>query len=449
MSGPGTRTESGLHASISVGELARRVRALLEHEFPLVRVTGELSNVTRAASGHWYFTLKDNDAQVRAAMFKNRAQWLDWTPKAGDAVEVQARVSLYEPRGDFQLIVESMRRGGAGDLYAEFLRLKDKLEREGLFNPERKRELPALPRAVGIVTSREAAALRDVLKILAERAPMIPVIIYPTQVQGDAAPAAIVAAIERANQRDETDVLIVCRGGGSIEDLWAFNDERVVRAVAASRIPTVAGVGHETDVTLTDFAADVRAPTPTAAAALASPDRDALAYEAAQQAEALHRAMHRAMEQCGQQLDLAAAQLVSPAALVLRKRERFAAVQRQLPQAMRTHLQLTRHAWRAASLRLAAQRPSIAAPAARLASLSRTLSFSARNSIERAHHTVAQCSQALVHLNPQHVLERGFSITRASNGSVIRNAAQLAAGDKVALTFATGGADADITRTRK
>jgi len=247
---------------LSVSELNRMARRALESQLPLLWVEGEVSNFTRAASGHWYFAIKDASAQVRCVMFRGRNQFADFTPANGDHVEVRALPSLYEARGEFQLGVEQIRRAGAGRLYEAYLRLKAKLEAEGLFDPAKKRPLPRFPRRVGIVTSPQAAALHDVLTALARRMPGLPVVIYPTPVQGASAGAQIAAAIRAAGARAECDVLLVCRGGGSLEDLWAFNDEMVARAIAASPLPVVSGVGHETDFTLADFAADLRARRP-------------------------------------------------------------------------------------------------------------------------------------------------------------------------------------------
>ena len=246
--------------TLSVSQLNRAVAALLERGLPPLGVVGEISNFTRAASGHWYFTLKDAGAQVRAVMFRGRAQGVGFVPREGDRVEVRALAGLYAARGDFQLTVEAMRRAGAGDLYQRFLQTKERLQREGLFEAERKRALPALPRAVGVVTSPQAAALRDVLTTLRRRAPQVPVILYPSAVQGADAPAGLLAALVAAGARGECDVLLLVRGGGSIEDLWAFNDEALARAIAASPVPVVSGVGHETDFTIADFVADARAP---------------------------------------------------------------------------------------------------------------------------------------------------------------------------------------------
>ncbi|MCG9063437.1 exodeoxyribonuclease VII large subunit, partial [Laribacter hongkongensis] len=249
---------------ISVSELNRIARELLETAIPPVWISGEISNLTLAASGHAYFSLKDERAQIRAVMFRNRLSQLGFRPKEGLRVEVRGTVSLYEARGDYQINVSQMQEAGLGALYAAFEALKTRLAAEGLFDNQLKRPLPAHPKVIGIVTSLQAAALRDVLTTLRRRAPQIPVVLYPTQVQGDTAPAQIVAAIEAASRRQDADVLIVCRGGGSIEDLWAFNDEQVARAIRACRLPVISGVGHETDFTIADFAADVRAPTPTA-----------------------------------------------------------------------------------------------------------------------------------------------------------------------------------------
>lgn len=243
---------------IPVSALNRAISTMLERSFPLLWISGEVSNFTRAASGHWYFSIKDQQAQMRCVMFRGRAQYAEFTPREGDRIEVRAVVTMYEPRGEVQLNVEAVRRTGQGRLYEAFLRLKAQLEAEGLFAPERKRPLPPHPRAIGIVTSLQAAALRDVLTTLARRAPHIPVIVYPAPVQGAGSAEKLVAAVAAANARREVDVLLVCRGGGSIEDLWSFNDEALARAIAASELPVVSGVGHETDFTIADFAAGAR-----------------------------------------------------------------------------------------------------------------------------------------------------------------------------------------------
>ncbi|WP_269509534.1 exodeoxyribonuclease VII large subunit, partial [Burkholderia sp. IMCC1007] len=305
---------------IPVSALNRAISTMLERSFPLLWISGEVSNFTRAASGHWYFSIKDQQAQMRCVMFRGRAQYAEFTPREGDRIEVRAVVTMYEPRGEVQLNVEAVRRTGQGRLYEAFLRLKAQLEAEGLFAPERKRPLPTHPRAIGIVTSLQAAALRDVLTTLARRAPHIPVIVYPAPVQGAGSAEKLVAAVQAANARREVDVLLVCRGGGSIEDLWSFNDEALARTIAASELPVVSGVGHETDFTIADFAADLRAPTPTGAAELASPQRALLLREVADRQRALARCLERGLEQRAQQLDWLARRLVSPAERLKRQR---------------------------------------------------------------------------------------------------------------------------------
>jgi exodeoxyribonuclease VII large subunit len=259
----------------TVSQLTGHIRRLFEDDPVLddVWVEGEVSNFSRASSGHCYFTLKDAGAQVPCVMWRNAADAQNYLPASGDQVLAHGNVSVYEAGGRYQLYVDQIQPAGVGDLYTEFERLKAQLEAEGLFDPERKRSLPPLPRRIGVVTSPTAAALRDILNVLERRYPLAEVLLSPTQVQGDAAPTQIVAAIEALNVRSDVDVIIIARGGGSLEDLWAFNDERVARAVVASRIPTVCGVGHETDFSLADFAADVRAPTPSAAAELVAPDQ--------------------------------------------------------------------------------------------------------------------------------------------------------------------------------
>src|SRR5690349_5806868 len=297
---------------ISVAELNRLARDVLERSLPFTWVAGEVSNSKRYDSGHCYFTLKDAQAQVDCVMFRNRAQLLGWLPQDGMRVEVRAAPTLYEARGKFQLNVDTMRRGGLGALYEAFERLKARLEREGLFDPARKRPLPRFPRAIGIVTSLKAAALRDVLTVLRKRMPRLPVVIYPAPVQGAGAAERIAAAIAAAGAHAACDVLIVCRGGGSLEDLWAFNEEAVARAILASPIPVISGVGHETDFTIADFVADVRAPTPTAAAGLACPSCEDLARLLAHDAERLRRTARRGLEERMQRLDYLTRRLVHP-----------------------------------------------------------------------------------------------------------------------------------------
>jgi exodeoxyribonuclease VII large subunit len=416
----------GVAPVVTVSELNRRVRVLLENQFEILWVAGELSNVKRAASGHWYFCLKDPAAQIECAMFRTRAQFLDFRPEDGMRVEVRARVTLYEPRGNYQLVIEEIRKAGLGALYEAFEKLKAKLEAEGLFEAGRKRPLPRFPRRIGIVTSPAAAALRDVLTTLGRRAPMVPVVLYPAPVQGEGAGAQIARAIGIANSRGECDVLIVCRGGGSLEDLWAFNEEVVARAIVASRLPVVSGVGHETDFSIADFVADLRAATPTAAAAAASPDRAALCEQLAAMRRRLARDLRRIVETGQQRLDAATRRLLTPAQRIAHDRERLAQHARRLQRAL----------------------PDIGAERRDIARMARRLSLgAARVAGERARH-LAALRASLGHLDPTQVLGRGYSIVRGADGHVRRSSSGLAVGDLLDVTFSEGGAETAVRRTR-
>ena len=430
--------------AISVSELNRNVRGMLERGFPLITIRGEVSNFTRAASGHLYFVLKDAGAQVRCAMWRARAQNLSFTPANGDAVELRANVTLFEARGEFQLSVESIRRDGAGSLFEAFTRLKEKLAAEGLFDAARKRPLPALPRSIGVVTSLGAAALRDVLTALRRRAPMIAVVVYPTPVQGEGAGASIARAITLANQRAEVDVLLVCRGGGSIEDLWAFNEEVVARAIVASSMPVISGVGHETDFTIADFAADLRAPTPTAAAELASPNRADLLAQIAGQAYELTRAMELRLAEARQRLDWVARELVPPSSRLQAQRRHLADLGRRLDWLMQRACERRRAGLDAARGRLRA--PALAQLADRLRDRATALRRAARLSQRTRVEQLARLEPALAHLNPGNVLARGYSMVRDAQGKLVRSAAGLKAGETLDVTFSEGGAQVKIEK---
>lgn len=431
--------------AISISELNRRARALLENSFAPLWVSGEISNLTKHASGHWYFSLKDEKAQVRCVMFRHRNQYLDFAPKEGMQVEARVMVSLYEPRGDFQLNVESMRPGGLGALYEAFATLKAKLETEGLFDPARKRALPAFPRQIGIVTSPQAAALRDVLTTLKRRMPSIHITIYPTPVQGKGAHLQIVQAIQSANQRQECDVLILCRGGGSIEDLWEFNEEAVARTILASRIPIVCGVGHETDFTMADFAADQRAATPTAAAELASPNRADLAQrlQVLEQGMTRHTTLH--LERRMQLLDHLAKRLTHPGQRIQHQRQQLTHLTQRLQHAAQHRLQNQGWSVRQLSERLANAQPNLTPLTQACTHCSKRLALAMKNRLALAHQQQARLHANLQHLNPQAILERGYSITRDTHGNIVRDSAVLALGNTIELTFAVGGAQANIT----
>lgn len=434
---------------ISVSELNARARALIENGLPLAWIGGEISNFTRAASGHCYFSLKDERAQVRCVFFRNRAQLLDWQPTNGALVEVRAVATLYEARGDFQLNVEFMRRAGLGALFEAFERLKRKLEAEGLFASERKRPLPSFPRTVGVVTSTRAAALRDVLTTLRRRMPSIRVIVYPTPVQGEDAARQIAAALTAAGRRAEVDVLILCRGGGSIEDLWSFNDEIVARAIVASPIPVVTGVGHETDFTIADFVSDARAPTPTAAAELVSPDGAALLRRVATTGSALLRASQRGLERRMLDLDVLARRLRHPGERLAQQRERLGQLHTRLQREWLRDTDARRRHANELAHRLLRARPDLERLDERARAAARRLlrALHARAADWRA--LLAQRTAALEHLNPQAVLERGYGIVRDAQGRVVREAARLSPGDPVSLTLAHGEADARIEGVRK
>ena len=445
-----TRVSSPLPAEIlTVSALARSVRDLLEHRYPLAWVAGEISNCVRAKSGHLYFSLKDELAQVRCVMFRNRGQYLDWEPREGLRVEVRALVTLYEARGDFQLNVESMRRAGQGALFEAFLRLRDKLGKEGLFDAAHKKPLPAYPRRIGIVTSLQAAALRDVLTTLARRNPSIPVIIYPAQVQGEGAAPQLAAAITAAAKRKECDVLILCRGGGSIEDLWAFNDEILARVIHACPIPLVTGIGHETDFTIAEFVADRRAATPTAAAELASPARADLIVRVAALRTDLSSRVARKMENGMQHVDQLLRRMVHPGQRLQNQRELLA----QLAQRLRIACArvLERHRWQLLDLgqRQRAALPPLLEWNRRVAGARARLALAWRNRSERAEAEMRALGAHLAHLDPRAVLQRGYSVVRDSAGAILRSAGTLSPGDAVDITFSQGGAESRIVRTRR
>lgn len=435
-------------AVLSVTALNAQVARLLERSFPLVWIGGEISNFTRAASGHWYFTLKDDAAQVRAVMFRSRAQMAGFTPREGDKVEVRALVTLYGARGDYQINVEAIRRAGVGQLYEAFLRLKEKLSAQGLFDAERKRPLPLFPRTVGIVTSPQAAALRDVLTALRRRALHVRVVLYPAPVQGQFSADKIAEAIMTASRRAEADVLIVCRGGGSIEDLWSFNEECVARAIAACSIPVIAGVGHETDVTIADFAADVRAATPTAAAELAAtPRADWLASLEADAVD-LQRAMERRLLDAGQGLDMLSRRLLSPSARIANQRLTLLSLATAMTHAVK--LPVNRHSLVLAQLqqRWARHRPDMRALRAQLVADGRHLNASLGNGIKRRRDALNALSAQLELLNPQRTLERGYAIVRDGKGQIVRDPAQIKARDTLNVRLAGGSAEVGVAQVQ-
>lgn len=434
-------------AVISVAELNRLARGAVERGVPLTWVAGEISNFKRYDSGHCYFTLKDSEAQVDAVMFRHKAQYLDWQPGNGLQVEVRATATVYEARGKFQLVVDAMRRAGLGALYAAFEKLKAKLEAEGLFDAALKRALPPFPRTVGVVTSPQAAALRDVITALGRRMPGIGVIIYPTPVQGEGAGAKIAEAIRLAGERAECEVLIVCRGGGSIEDLWAFNDEAVARAIRACPLPVVSGVGHETDFTIADFAADLRAPTPTAAAELVSPDGVKLRRDTAQLGQQLARVLQRQIEDRMQRIDFLGRRLVHPGEQIRNRMANLQHLATRLGGAWARGAEERGWQLRELAQRLRAALPDVAALGERQLEFTRRLRIAARMQLAGAGERLQSVQASLTHLNPERVLERGYSITRAADGTVVRDAAQLVPGQELELLLARGRAGVEVKKT--
>lgn len=433
---------------LTVTELNRRARGLIEAQFELLWVTGEVSNVVRAASGHWYFALKDSGAQVRCVMFRQKAANIGFQLENGMQVEVLALPSLYEARGDFQLGVESVRRAGLGALFDAFLKLKQKLEQEGLFDEARKRPLPNFPRRLGIITSLKAAALKDVLATLARRAPMIELVIYPTAVQGAPAADEIVAALNQANERAEVDALILCRGGGSIEDLWPFNEEKVARAIAASQLPVVSGVGHETDFTIADFVADRRAPTPTAAAEMLSPSREALLTRVAAHRMQLARRMHSQLDQQAQRIDGLRRALLSPGERLALSRERLAQLQGRLKRGLAQQMSERRWALAAAGQSLAAARPDFELLNARLANIRRQLVQGQQDRLARVRVKLTHAAASMELLSPQRTLERGYAIALKADGRIVRGAADATAGEALTLRVGQGELGVRVESTR-
>ena len=408
--------------------LTRFVRDLLEDTLPLVWVEGEISNFSRPASGHLYFTLKDSGAQVRCAMFKPRSTWLRFKPADGMRVLARVRVSLYEARGEFQLIVDSLEQAGEGALQRAFEQLKAKLAAEGLFDAQLKRALPRFPRRIGVITSPTGAAIRDVLSVLQRRYPLAEIEILSVPVQGREAPPAIVAALRAASAAQHHDVLLLTRGGGSLEDLWAFNDEGVARAIRASAIPVVSAVGHEIDFTIADFAADLRAPTPSAAAELLVPDAVELQRLLARDRQRLAQRMQRGLESRAQRLDHLLARLNAqrPQARLARSDERLQALRQRLQRRLDDSQERGSVRLGHARTRLLAQHPlALLARAGERAGAARErLRRGVQVDIERRNARLGELARTLHAVSPLATLDRGYAILRAEDGSVVRSVAQ-------------------------
>lgn len=432
----------------TVSRLNQTVRLLLEQEMGQVWISGEISNFSQPASGHWYFTLKDDTAQVRCAMFRNSNRRVTFRPQHGQQVLVRANITLYEPRGDYQIIVESMQPAGEGLLQQKYEQLKAKLAAEGLFDQARKQPLPSPAHCVGVITSKSGAALHDILHVLKRRDPSLPVIIYPTAVQGDDAPGQIVRAIELANARGECDVLIVGRGGGSLEDLWSFNDERVARAIFASRIPVVSAVGHETDVTIADFVADLRAPTPSAAAEIVSRNQQellrqiqsaqqrlgmAMDYYLANRSRRFTQLFHR-LQQQHPQLRLARQQT-----MLERLRARMSvALETQLKRAAQRQQRVTQR------LNQQNPQPRIHHTQTRIQQLEYRLAENVRARLSASRERFGNTVTHLEAVSPLSTLSRGYSVTTAADGNVLRQIRQVKSGDRLTTRLNDGWVESEV-----
>lgn len=429
---------------LRVAELNMAIKQLLESNVPLLRVRGEISNLVKAASGHYYFALKDEQAQVRCVMFRHRNQLLGCQIANGQQVEVQAVATLYEQRGDFQLTIEQLRPAGLGILYEQFERLKQLLHKEGLFDDRHKRELPAFPRCIGVITSLQAAALRDVLTTLRRRLPTVPVMVYPAPVQGAGSAEKLAAAILLANQHAECDVLILCRGGGSIEDLWAFNEEVVARAIYASVIPVVSGIGHETDFTIADFVADERAPTPTAAAQRAAPDRYALQRDLHDKALHLERAQRNRLQNAMQTLDYLQRRLVHPEKQLQRQLLQLNQLQQRMRRAVSHHLQQQQWRLQSVAQRFRTRGGDFIRLHDKQINLAERLAKAMSELQQQRLGQVESVAQHLIMLDPKRVLARGYSLVQDADGGVVSDAGKLAIGAELRITFANGCALAKV-----
>ena len=407
-----------------VGVLCRAIADAIEARFNPIAVRGEVSGFTRASSGHCYFTLKDPQGQLRCAMFKRSAQMLNFAPKDGQSVEVFGRLGVYEPRGELQLVVESMRTTGQGTWFEQFLKLKAQLEAEGLFNADRKRPIPERPRAIGIVTSLGAAALHDVATALQRRVPHIPVVLSPALVQGADAPASLLQALQALSAKPEIDVILLVRGGGSLEDLWAFNDEQLARAIVACPVPIISGVGHETDFTIADFCADLRAPTPTAAAELCAIAQADLVQQVIGLQELMQNLAHRQIDKCSQGLDLVQSRIGRPSQAVSQQVLRLTQLGQLMHQRMASHTQACQH-------NLVNKK----------AQLERALGQTIQNNQQRIHR--AQLRLGL--LDPRLVLQRGFAWLSDEKGQAVSSIAQAKVGQPVRATLADGVVDLTVS----
>lgn len=427
----------------AVSELSEMLRGLVEDSLPSLWVEGEISNLARPASGHWYFTLKDSGAQLRCVMFRKANYLVRPQPRDGDQVRVRAQASVYVARGDLQLICEAMEPAGQGALLLAYERLKARLQAEGLFDAAIKRPIPAVPRAIGLITSATGAAVQDVLTALSRRFPLTTVHLLPVPVQGAEAAPAIVKALQQLPVRaPAVELILLVRGGGSLEDLWAFNEEAVARAIRACRVPVISGVGHEVDFTIADFAADLRAPTPTAAAELASPDIADWRRRIDQLGQALTRLQRQAQQQSAMRLQRANQRLIAlhPGRRLQDRAQRLDELESRLQRALRQHLDVRRARWSALQARLLATRPQLRISLARseCLRLQTRLQQAAVLQLRMRRDRLDQIEALLASFNPQAVLQRGYAIARDADGRVLMDADAVAAGTAVDLQLARG-----------
>ncbi len=423
---------------LSVSEFTRNVKSVLEYNFPAVWVSGEISNLATPRSGHWYFTLKDEQSQVRCAMFRQSNQRLSFQPGEGSQVLVKARVSLYEARGDFQLIVDSMEDAGVGALQRAYEELKQKLQAQGLFDQQHKQALPELPRCVGLITSPTGAALQDILNVLKRRFPALPVIIYPAQVQGDEAPGQLLHAMEQAQQQALCDVLIIGRGGGSIEDLWAFNNEALAQAIFHCPIPVVSSVGHEIDFTICDFVADVRAATPSAAAELVSPDQAEWLNWLQGMENQLGNLIKRTLAALQQQLQWHSKRLKHPGRYLEEVAQRIDDLSTRMEQRLGLHLQLRQEKLLTLQARLQQHSPvhTLNQQQDRLNYLQQRLQQSLPPRFEQLQQRIASLAREMDAFSPLATLGRGYSLVKNEHNELLKSSSGLQAGDKLQVCFA-------------
>ena len=433
--------------ALTVSELNHQARHLLESSFMQVWVEGELSGFSRPSSGHWYFSLKDQKCQIRCAMFRGANQRIRTLPREGDQIRIRGKVTLYENRGDFQIIVEHLEPAGLGALQQAFEALKARLQGEGLFDPARKKPIPATPRHIGVVTSPTGAAIHDILTVLKRRCPAIPVTLYPTAVQGQAATADIVQAIDRAQRHGLADVLIIGRGGGSLEDLWCFNEEAVARAIAACSIPTVSAVGHEVDVTIADFVADLRAPTPSAAAEKISPDQQDWLRRLAEQQGRLGQSAHRLLQRLDSQLGHLSARLRDPRRELLEKAQRMDELEMRLNKAISGRLGQQKQKTDYLLQRMSAQSPrrTLKTASEQTQQLEERLTLAARHLLRQKDERLQHIAQTLHAVSPLATLGRGYAIVKDDNDRIVRKAGDLVTGSQITARLGHGSVSARVT----